>query len=457
MDANAGAHKGTIGVADRLAGAFRAVRAGRDVDEEGAGRAGSASVVRPEHTPSGETNVGLRPDSAAAAEERLDLHALLELGEGENLNPQDVVDEIHSAAEIEAGVSDEQEYGRLGQRFDRRSPFYIGLTAAIGAAVAAALAWIVVAASQILVLLVLALFIAVGLDPAVAWLHRRGVPRWLAVSLVLACALGIFAVFVALAVPVLVTQAGNLATEIPHYLRALKNHNTTLGKLNARFHIVASLQKLFRGGAYATLSRGALGVGKVVLDALTAAVVVAIVSIYLLCDLPRLKRAIYQIAPRTRRARMVLLTDEILNRVGGYVLGNLLTSFIAGFGTWAWAMIFGIPYALLLGLLVALLDLVPIVGSTIGGAIVALVALTVSLPVAIATVIFYVVYRFLEDYLLTPRVMARTVAVPGLLTVIATLLGAALLGIIGALVAIPVAAGLKLLLEEITIPRLDRT
>jgi predicted PurR-regulated permease PerM len=124
----------------------------------------------------------------------------------------------------------------------------------------------------------------------VAWLHRRRIPRWLAVLLVLAGALG-----------------------------------------------------LFKGGASATLSRVALGVGKVVLDAVAAAVVAAIVSIYLLCDLPRLKRAIYQIAPRTRPARMVLLTDEILNRVGGYVLGNLLTSFIAGFGTWAWAMIFGIP------------------------------------------------------------------------------------------------------------------
>jgi predicted PurR-regulated permease PerM len=106
----------------------------------------------------------------------------------------------------------------------------------------------------------------------------------------------------------------------------------------------------------------------------------------------------------------------------------------------------------LLGLLVALRDLIPIVGSTIGGAIVALIARTVSLHIAIATVIFYVVYRFREHYLLTFRVMARTVAVPGLLTVIVTLLG-----IVGALIAIPVAAGLKLLLDEITIPRLNRS
>ncbi len=152
---------------------------------------------------------------------------------------------------------------------------------------------------------------------------------------------------------------------------------------------------------------------------------------------------------------MVLLTDAILQRVGGYVLGNLLLSLIAAVLTIGWALAFDIPYALLQGLLVGLLDLIPIIGSTIGGVIVSLVALTVSLPVAIATAIFYVVYRFLEDYLLTPRIMRRTVDVPGLVTVIATVVGGALLGIIGALVAIPIAAAVKLLYDEIWLPRLD--
>jgi predicted PurR-regulated permease PerM len=200
-----------------------------------------------------------------------------------------------------------------------------------------------------------------------------------------------------------------------------------------------------------------VGVGKVVLDLLASVVVVVIVTVYLLADLPRVRRGLYLLAPRSRRARMVLLTDEILDRVGGYVLGNLLTSFIAGFGTWLWALALGIPYALLLGLLVALFDLIPVVGSTIGGIIVALVALTVSLPAAIATGVFYLVYRFLEDYLLTPRVMARTVDVPGLVTVVATIIGAALLGIIGALVAIPIAAAIKLLVQQVAAPHLERS
>ena len=329
----------------------------------------------------------------------------------------------------------------------------VAVVAALGVGCAFALAYLVVAAGQILVLLGLAFFIAVGLDPAVRWLWRRGLPRWLAVTVVLLAALGVFAGFLAAAIPVVVTQATHLADQLPHYLRSLNHKTSTLGRLNARYHVVNRLQQVLRGGgvSFGTV----LGVGKVVLGLVTSVLVVVIVTVYLLIDLPRVKRGIYQLAPKSRRARMVLLTDEIFNRVGGYVLGNLLTSFIAGIGTWIWALAFGIPYALLLGILVAIFDLIPIVGSTIGGVIVSLVALTVSLPVAIATAIFYVVYRFLEDYLLTPRIMARTVNVPGLATVVATVLGGALLGIIGALVAIPVAAAAKLLFEEIAAPRLD--
>jgi len=367
---------------------------------------------------------------------------------------QETLDEIRTEALSEARADADNEYGQAGKPFDRRSPFYIGFVGALGVAVAFALAYLVVAAGQILVLLGLAFFLAVGLDPAVLWLYRRGLPRWLAVTIVLVTVLAAFAGFLIVVVPVIVSQAGHLADNLPHYLRLLKNRHTELGKLNARYHIVKSIQKLLHGSASVST---AIGVGKVVLDLVASVAVVAIVTVYVLADMPRVRRGIYQLAPKSRRARMILLTDEILNRVGGYVLGNLLTSLIAGFGTYFWALAFGIPYALLLGILVAVLDLIPIVGSTIGGIIVSLVALTISLPVAIATAIFYIVYRFLEDYLLTPRIMARTVAVPGIVTVVATVIGGAILGIIGALVAIPIAAAVKLLLEEVAAPRLDES
>ena len=162
-----------------------------------------------------------------------------------------------------------------------------------------------------------------------------------------------------------------------------------------------------------------------------------------------MKRLWLSLVPVSRRERVGLFTDEVFDRVGGFMLGNLLTSVVAGIGTYVWLSVFGVPYALLLALLVALFDLIPMVGSTIAGVVVTLVAFTKGCPLAIATGVFYIVYRFVEDYLLNPRVMKHTVKVSPGLTIIATLVGGTLLGLIGALVAIPVAATFQLLLEEV--------
>jgi predicted PurR-regulated permease PerM len=365
---------------------------------------------------------------------------------------QEVVDDIRARAEAQAGVTEETAFGEVGVPFDRRSPFLIGFAGALGAVCAVALAYTVVAAGQVLVLLGLAFFLAVGLDPLVLSMYRRGAPRWAAVAAVVALVILIVGGFLALAVPLVTEQASKLSEELPRYLHDLDRKSHAFSKLDAKFHIVRGLQRLLQGGGS---FQSVVGLGKAVLGFISSFLLVTVVSIYLLVDLPRVRRALYLLAPRSRRPRMVLLTDEILDRVGGYVLGNLLLSLIAAVLTTVWALIFGIPYALLQGLLVGLLDLIPIIGSTVGGIIVSVVALTVSLPVAIATGAFYAIYRFLEDYLLTPRIMKRTVSVPGLVTVLATVLGGALLGIVGALVAIPVAAAVKLLHDEITLPRLE--
>jgi predicted PurR-regulated permease PerM len=153
---------------------------------------------------------------------------------------------------------------------------------------------------------------------------------------------------------------------------------------------------------------------------------------------------------------VILIGDEVLAKVGAYVLGNVLISAIIGVVTFIWLEIFQVPYPLALSVLVALLDLVPVVGSTIAGIIVALVALSVSWPVALATVAFYIVYRFLEDYLLVPKIMGRAVDVPDTVTVVSVLIGGVLLGVVGALVAIPVAAAVTMVLREAVFPRLDR-
>lgn len=353
------------------------------------------------------------------------------------------------------GTREKSRFGQLGERFDRRSPFWIGMVGGLGLA-AAYLFWLAISsASGVLLLIVLALVIAIGLDPLVGILERRQLPRWSGVLIVSLGVLALLAVFLALAIPPIVTEVNRLINRAPHYLQELQSKSSVLGRLNRQFHLVNELKKALSSGGVSAVGSGLVGVGKTALSAVSDILIVVILTIYFLAEMPRVKRTINRLVPRSRRARTEKLVDEAFARVGGYVLGNVLTSVIAGLGTLVWLEIFSIPYPAVLSLFVALMDLIPIVGSTIAGFVVALVALTVSLPVAIATAIFYIFYRNAEDYLITPRVMKRTVRVPGLVTVIAVVIGGSLFGIIGALIGIPVAAMIQLVLEEVTFRRME--
>lgn len=183
--------------------------------------------------------------------------------------------------------------------------------------------------------------------------------------------------------------------------------------------------------------------------------IVAVLTGYFMANFAQVRASIYRLFPRSRRPRAILIGDEIFVKVGGYILGNLVISVITAVLTFIWLLIFDVPYPLLLAVLVAVLDLIPVVGSTLAGIIVALVALTVSVPVTVATIIFFIVLRLFEDYVLVPRIIGRTVRVPAIVTVVSVLVGGALLGIVGALLAIPVAAAVLLIVEETVLPSLD--
>ena len=365
-------------------------------------------------------------------------------------------DQMEEAVRVAAEASEAGHLGEPGRPLNHRSPFFIGLAATAGVAVTIGLIEIVIHARSVLILIGLALFVAAGLDPAVGWLTQHGLRRWLAVVAVVLLVLAVIAGFLAAAIPPLAEQTTALASQLPHYARQLQDHSSELGRLNAKYHLEQRLDKLIstRG---TTLVTGLVGAGEIVIGAVGSLFVVVVLTIYFLAGLPRIKLFAYRLAPQSRRTRVILLGDEIFTKVGAYVLGNVVTSVIAGIGTFAWMMIFGIPYPVLLGLFVALLDLIPVIGSTIGGIIVTLVALTVSLPVALFTIGFYVAYRLAEDYLLVPRILGRAVKVPAVVSVVAVLVGGALLGIIGALVAIPAAAALRLWLDEVAFRRLDNS
>jgi predicted PurR-regulated permease PerM len=378
-------------------------------------------------------------------------------GDNEGTAPEPGMERMAEAARVAAAQAEETGgLGRLGRPMNRRSPFFIGMAGAAGVAVTIGLVELIIRARSVLVLIGLALFLAIGLDPVVNWLTRRRVPRWAAVIIVLLGVLGVIGGFLAAAIPPLAAQTAKLIAELPHYAQTLQSHNSQLGRLNMKYHVEERLSHLLatRGSS---LVGGVLGAGALVLGALASTLAVIVLVVYFLAGMPQIKLFAYRLAPHSRRARAILIGDEIFTKVGGFVLGNVVTSVIAGIGTYLWMLAFGIPYPILLALFVAIMDLIPVIGSTIGGAVVTLVALTVSLPVAIATLAFYIAYRLAEDYLLVPRIMGSTVKVPAVVSLVAVLVGGALMGIIGALVAIPAAAALRLLLDEVTLRRLDRS
>jgi predicted PurR-regulated permease PerM len=319
---------------------------------------------------------------------------------------------VAAAEAVAAEISTAQHaLGQPGKPLNRRSPFFIGMSAAAGVAVMAGTVEMIITVRDILILIGLALFLAIGLEPAVSALARYKVPRWAAVITVLVAGLAVVGGFLAAAIPPLTRQATQFIAHAPTTLSQLQNHHSILGRLTDHFRLQQRLQQILNGDAWG-LFNGLLGAGQIVFSALTSALIVVVLTTYFVADLPRIRATLYRLIPHSRRPRAILLGDEIFAKVGSYVLGNVLISLITGVLTFAFLVIIGVPYPLLLSILVAILDLVPVIGSTIAGVVVCLVALSVSLPVCLATIGFFLIYRLGEDYLLVPKIIGRVAQVP---------------------------------------------
>jgi predicted PurR-regulated permease PerM len=352
----------------------------------------------------------------------------------------------HAIGEAEgAAARQEEPLGAPGKPLDRRTPFFTGMLAAAGVVVTVAVVELVLAASDALLLIGIAFFLAVGLEPVTARLAHR-MPRALATAVVVVTGLAVLGGAVAAAAVPLADQATQLQDGAPRYLALLRDHTTLLGRANETFGLEAAIRSV-------RLS----DVAKSLAGLLADAAIVVVLATYFVADFPRIRTALYRLAPRSRRPRVILIGDAVFRKVGAYLVGNAVVSLIAGVLTFAWLWAFGVPYSLVLAALVAVLDLVPVAGSVAAGAGTSLIAFTVSVPVGFATVGFFVGYRVLEDYVLLPKVIGRTVRIPALVTVVAVLLGFELLGVVGAFVAVPVAAAILLVIREVALHRLDRT
>jgi predicted PurR-regulated permease PerM len=345
-------------------------------------------------------------------------------------------------------------FGIPGEPLQRHSPFYIGFFGALGALVAIMLMDAVAATRTYLVLIVVSFFIAVGLDPVVRWLVRRGLRRGLAVAIVALGFLGAVTLFVISLVPVVSDQIQALIDNVPTWIEDARR-NETLLDLDERYNIFDRVEGTLTSSDLANqVFGGALGVGAFVLSALFNAFVIFILTLYFLSSLPTIRRAFLQLAPESRRERIGHLTDAVLDQTGGYVIGAVGIATCAAVSTAIFLTIAGLgEYAIALALVVGLLDFIPLIGATIGAVIVSIIGFATSLGIGIACVIFFVIYQQIENYLVYPRIMSRSMSIPAVVTVVAALLGGSLAGVPGALLAIPVAAAIIFLTREVLVPR----
>lgn len=361
------------------------------------------------------------------------------------------------AAHATSGRRAATAYGQLGKAFNRHSPLYLGFTAAIGVALAYGLVKMLTELQTTLTVLLVAFFLTLALNPIVEALERRGARRSLAVTLVCLGLVGVFAILAWVVVPPLIKETTQLVENAPSYAESFTeqewvqqlDHDYQIGqKINEQV-----TEKTTDGAFVSQVFGGVLGAGKAVASGLFQAFTVLILTLYFLASFPTVKRAVYAMVPASRRPRFVSLAEEIMRRTGSYAIGQVIVASINAVCSWVMMTLLGVPYAAVLAVVVGFLGLIPMVGATIGAVIVAIVAFFVSPQTALVVGIYYLIYQQFENYVIVPRVMQRTVSVPGAVTVVAALAGGTLLGVLGALLAIPIAAGLLLLYEEVLVPR----
>jgi predicted PurR-regulated permease PerM len=367
--------------------------------------------------------------------------------------PSPPEDDAQPAPAVEAPHDDE--FGKPGPPLNRRNPFLFGLLGGLGLLTAYGLFLGLRNAASILVLIFIALFLAIGLNPAVTRLRSWGLPRGLAVTVIalavvlLLCG-GVFAL-----VPPLVTQTGQLVENVPGYIQSLQR-NEAVRELVQRYDILAKVQGALDAGTVTNALGGVVGGAKLLFGTIFNVLTVLVLVIYFLAAFDRIKEAGYALVPRSRRRRVRLLTDEILSKVGAYMVGAIAIAVLAGVCTWVFAMVVGLAYPFALAVVVAVCDLIPQIGATLGAIIVSLVGLADSLGTGIACIVFFVIYQQVENYLIYPNVMRRSVKVSDVAAVTAALLGVGLFGVLGALIAIPVVAAIQLIVREVVNPSMEQ-
>jgi predicted PurR-regulated permease PerM len=315
-------------------------------------------------------------------------------------------------------------------------------------------------ARHVIVWVLIALFLALAINPLVEWLQRRGVrSRGLASGSAFVIVLLFLVLIGALFIPTLVRNVNNLVDAVPGYVDDITKGKGRLGFLETKYHVVEKVrQQVENGGARRLLgfSGTAVAITKGVVNIVVGIVTVTFLTFFMLLEGPQWIDRLFGLLPPASQPRWRKVGHDIYRTVGGYVTGNLLISLIAGTLTTIVLLATGVPFAVALGLVVAVLDLIPLAGATIAAILIGTVAFLHSIVAGIIVVTFFILYQQVENHLLQPLVYGRTVQLSPLVVLIAVLVGAEIAGILGALGAIPAAGAIQVLLVDYLRARRER-
>ncbi len=352
------------------------------------------------------------------------------------------------------------DYGALGAPINRSHPFYFGFVATLGALTAIVLMRALASVSQILVLILIALFLATGLNPAVEALRKRKLSRSAAVTVIFSSVI-LFVIFFALVIiPPVISQGTNLIESGPQLLEDLMK-NETINQLNTQYGLIDTLQERLRsvtsdGTLLISTFGGVIGVGKSVLSGFFAALTILVLTLYFITSLPQAVNLGLSLVPAGRRDRVGFLTNAVIARVGSFVGSQIVIAAMAAVFVTILSIFLGLPSPFAIGMFILVAALIPLIGHFIGAGVFTLIALSQSLAIGVIAFVAYVVYVQVENYVVTPRIMKRTLSVPGAVTIVAALIGSSLLGLVGGLLAVPIAASIILILDEVVIPRANK-
>lgn len=340
------------------------------------------------------------------------------------------------------------------------SPFTAGLLLTLGGLVAILLGIALTNIATVIVYIALAMFASLGLDPILKWFESHNVKRGWAIAIVFLI-LGVIGVgLLWLVVPTLIEQIGAFITGIPATIANFETTDTykwlegIFGPgLNT---LVNDLQSFVTNPAnIAAISGGLLKIGADIATAISGGLIVVVLTLYFVASLPAIKESMMQFAPARNRPKVRDMTNQITESVGGYLMGMVILAFFNSVVAFLLHLILGLPYPLLMGVLAFSITIIPLVGPVLYWIFATVLALFTSPLAALIFGISYLIYIQIEAYVITPRVMSKAISIPGSLVVIGALIGGTLLGLIGALVAVPVTASILLIIKQVFIPRQD--